>query len=187
MQWDHFNSQQKKHYLLQKRDDYLKLATNLFGPVRHNCQLGNIIISDDGPCTSFERDINFIDVKLSKTCFIRDDSLQSEWELAHECIHILDGRDIYWGTNVMEEGLCTWFQQEQVCKNNLQYPYLHCYNLVEKQMPQIINSIKTIRTQRHTDISDVDSPLLQQTLSITSGDPTHIIPGLLMDFRLLPQ
>ena len=82
---------------------------------------------------------------------------QGAWQVAHECVHLLD--PMLKGTNVLEEGLATWFQNEPEHHiaivrryiNRLDSKwaenYLEAENLVRKCMPQIIPAVKEIRSE----------------------------------------
>ena len=48
---------------------------------------------------------------------------QSEWQLAHECVHLIDPGE-YGSANVLEEGLATWFQCEPQYHDKLVKDYM---------------------------------------------------------------
>ena len=80
---------------------------------------------------------------------------QCEWQIAHECVHLLDpvkrGR-----ANVLEEGLAVWFQDElrfhsrpiqQYIRENERHPehYQMAKDLVLQCQPWIVPTVKKIR------------------------------------------
>ena len=59
-----------------------------------------------------------VDIFLTKRAIERNTDREAEWQLAHECVHLLDpnarrnAAGDFMPTNVLEEGLATWFQDE---------------------------------------------------------------------------
>ncbi len=95
--------------------------------------------------------------KRSKHIIIRlgpnalNDPVCARWRLAHECVHLIDpwcpkieGRT----TNVLEEGLATWFQNDRVpdaaCHEG---PYATAEKLVEPLMPEMAEAVNRNRRE----------------------------------------
>ena len=84
------------------------------------------------------------------------------WQLAHECVHLLDpwhidaeGQPL----NFLEEGIAAWYQDMRCPKyHNIDAPYVEAKSLVEPYMPALGNAVKHIRTQHKTRISAIDDP-----------------------------
>lgn len=77
----------------------------------------------------------------------------ARWEVAHECVHLVDpwmaeieGRE----TNLLEEGLATWFQNTSVLegRGNPLPVYKEAESLVRPYMSDFPAAIKRIRTER---------------------------------------
>ena len=83
------------------------------------------------------------------------------WQLAHECVHLIDP----WDTevegrtsNVLEEGLATWYQNTIVQGVPQDPVYEEAKSLVAPYMPELAAAIKHIRTQHKVRISAIDDP-----------------------------
>ena len=83
---------------------------------------------------------------------------QGTWQVAHECVHLLDPVE-RGAANFLEEGLATWFQDEPLFHddNVKRYiarnspppePYSTAKRLVLQCQPQIILAVKNIRSSR---------------------------------------
>ena len=98
-------------------------------------------------------------VRVMITANVNDKS--ARWEVAHECVHLIDpwifakeGRE----TNVLEEGLATWFQNTQVSEGRgdpLPF-YKRAESLVCPYMSDFPAAIKRIRREG-TRIGDIQS------------------------------
>lgn len=93
------------------------------------------------------------------------DPARARWQLAHECLHLLDpwcervdGRP----TNWLEEGLAAWYQNSRVpearCREGL---YKLAEDLVMPQMDKLPDAIKSIRRELSLRISEISSGVLQ--------------------------
>ena len=80
---------------------------------------------------------------------------QGTWQVAHECVHLLDP-GIGGTANVLEEGLATWFQDEpcfhddkvrRYIQTNSSHspPYHEAKQLVLRCMPELIAAVKELR------------------------------------------
>ena len=84
------------------------------------------------------------------------------WQLAHECVHLIDPWNIQAEgrqSNYLEEGLATWYQNTiiQDIPNNLPQ-YVEAKSLVEPHMPDLAATIKHLRTNHNLRIGAIDNP-----------------------------
>lgn len=108
--------------------------------------LGVELTTEDHPHTWYPGNCKHIIIELTENC--QNDINRAIFQLAHEVIHCLSPSNS--GSNVLEEGLATWFSNK-MCKqfsssyftNNPQY--LRACKLVEKLMQYDINIIKKVR------------------------------------------
>lgn len=91
-------------------------------------------------------------------------AVRARWQLAHECVHLLDPwhpRLDGGPTNVLEEGLATWFQNwrvpEAVCHEGA---YAKAERLVEPLMPELAEAVKRIREDRNIRIGEMNADIL---------------------------
>lgn len=94
---------------------------------------------------------------------------QSVWQVAHESVHLLDPGPM--GTNFLEEGLATWFQDEfefhneqvqrYIAKNSEHSPsYAKAKELVQVCMPlHLCSAVREIRASG-VRIRDIDVEVL---------------------------
>ena len=102
-------------------------------------------------------------VRLSRNALT--DPARARWQLAHECVHLLnpwnkrvDARQ----TNMLEEGLATWYQNNSVpeaeCHEGL---YAIAEELVRSQMDELPHAIKRIRQERGLRIGEIPPDILR--------------------------
>ena len=100
-----------------------------------------------------------VDIHLSSEAWRERDYFRGGWQVAHESVHLLDPGERT--TNVLEEGLATWFQCNPKYHNNIvrEYIAIHGANSLLKDsrnymearklvcsiMPLLLDSIKQIR------------------------------------------
>ena len=132
---------------------------------------------------------------------------QGTWQVAHECVHLLDPG--LGGTNIFEEGLASWFQDEpeyhiDMVKEYISRPdferervenYRNARNLVRECMPELIPAVKELRSEgvRIRDISpdrlapllpDVSREKVKQLCTNFNYGTNHIVtPYLLPRYR----
>ena len=93
------------------------------------------------------------------------DPARARWQLAHECFHLLDpwnlrvdGRQ----TNMLEEGLATWYQNNSVPEAEChEDPYATAEDLVRPLMDELPHAIKRIRQERGLRIGDIPPEILR--------------------------
>ena len=154
-------------YLRRQRERYIEILEGLFGPRDRRFVLGTFSKSsndEDIPQIHFPNTFHLsgdciVDIQVSGGAWCKGDRYQGGWQVAHECVHLLDpGKGI---TNFLEEGLATWFQcepryhEETVKGYIVQHGargllkdlrnYVEARELVLSCMPVLIEIIKEIR------------------------------------------
>ena len=98
-------------YLAERcKSDFIPKAERYFGPRNPNWTLGGIRRNPWGnyPQLHLFPDSGFVDILLSSR--LDEGNLPSVlYELAHECVHLLDPHPVEESTNLCE-GLACWFQ-----------------------------------------------------------------------------
>ena len=98
---------------------------------------------------------------------------QAAWQVAHECVHLLDPTK-KGDSNYLEEGLATWYQDEprfhdaavqEYIKRNRPHPpnYAKAQALVRKNLHQLLPTVKAIR-ESGIRICDIKSDTLGRYL-----------------------
>ena len=154
---------------------FLSKIEMLFGPRDHSFTLVGIDIDktpvnppmiwfpDSGiPVGSRERRSKHIVVRLNQNALSHP--VRARWQLAHECVHLLDpwhpGLD-GGPTNVLEEGLATWFQNWCVPEAEFhEGAYATAEKLVEPLMPELAEAVKRIREDRKIRIGETNADIL---------------------------
>lgn len=95
---------------------YTDTLETLLGPRRRGFVFGTILRSDDDcPSTHFPEGFRatgcVVNVLISPNAWDTCYRPQATWQVAHECVHLLDP-GLLGTTNFLEEGLATWFQDE---------------------------------------------------------------------------
>lgn len=148
---------------------FLSQAEQILGPRdRKFTILGVQIISNTNrvPHTWFSpTGENHVLVNLSKTAL--NSELQARWQLAHECIHLIDPwiPSLDGGpTNMLEEGLATWFQNIQVTTQfrEVHGSYAIAEELVSKLMKEYPYAIREIREHDGTRIGEITEDRLME-------------------------
>ena len=93
------------------------------------------------------------------------DLAKARWQLAHECLHLLDpwnervgGRPANW----LEQGLATWYQNSRVPEAEChEGQYALAEDLVSPLMDESPNAVKLIRQERGLRISEITPDVLQ--------------------------
>ena len=111
------------------------------------------------------------------------DLTRARWQLAHECFHLLDpwnlrvdGRP----TNMLEEGLATWYQNSRVPEaESHEGLYAAAEDLVRPLlgelpiMDELPNAVKLIRRERALRISEITPGILQDYCPGMSEDTSR--------------
>ena len=92
----------------------------------------------------------------------QNDANLAIWQLAHECVHLIDPWNIEVEgrtSNYLEEGLATWYQNTIIQDIQINHPqYAKAKSLVEPHMPQLATTIKHLRTNHNLRIGDIENP-----------------------------
>lgn len=94
------------------------------------------------------------------------DPARARWQLAHECVHLLDpwnekvdGRPVNW----LEEGLATWFQNSRVPEAESHGgQYALAENLVSPLIDELLKAVKLIRREQQLRISTITPDVLRE-------------------------
>lgn len=148
----------------------------LFGPRDRSFTLIGIVIDrtpgnlpqlwfpDSGiPPGDVEGRSKHVVIRLSRNALT--DSARARWQLAHECVHVLDpwnlrvdGRPASW----LEEGLATWYQNTRVpeaeCHEGL---YAVAEDLIRPLMAYLPGAVRSIRQERKLRISEIIPDVLR--------------------------
>ena len=181
-------------YLEQQVRYYLGILERMFGPRDPRFEFGTIRKSRNNiPRTHFPKNYYedggcVVDIHIGDWPWEHCSYDQGTWQVAHECVHLLDPG--VGGTgNCLEEGLARWFQDEQqfhsdpvklyITRNNRSNPhYEDAKGLVLRCMPQLIPAVKEIRSSG-TRIGDITTDALAEKLNDVDR---NIIEMLCADF-----
>lgn len=101
-----------------------------------------------------------MEVHIGRSAWRDRDKQRATWQLAHECVHLLDPKPHKPYGNALEEGLATWFQLEPryheswlhfyIARNShkLGGPYAEARGLVATAIP--FGLIRAVRKARST-------------------------------------
>ena len=107
-----------------------------------------------------EKPSNHIIIRLTEKA--QSDANLAIWQLAHECVRIIDPWNIETEgrpTNYLEEALATWYQNTIVQNIPINHPeHTKAKSLIEPYIPELAATIKHIRTKHKIRISDIDAP-----------------------------
>ena len=115
------------------------------------------------PVRDKERPSRHIIIRLTERA--QDDANLAIWQLAHECVHLIDPWNIETESrqrNVLEEGLASWYQNTIVQGVSLDNDssYEQSRSLIEPYMPELAATVKHIRAEHKIRISAIDDPEL---------------------------
>ncbi len=110
-----------------------------------------------------ERRSRHIVIRLNQAALT--DLNRARWQLAHECFHLLDpwnlrvdGRP----TNMLEEGLATWYQNSRVPEAEWhESVYAAAEDLVRPLMEQLPSAVKRIRRERGVRVGECTPDVLR--------------------------
>ena len=147
-------------HLKNRVEKYLAILEEMFGPPDPRFVFGTILGSSRNPHTHFPCGYHFnggcvVNIQVGKYPWEHCCDDQGTWQVAHECVHLLDPGEKD-SANYLEEGLATWFQDEtrfhdEIVKRyigrNSPHPqsYATAKRLVAECMPSLIPAVKTIR------------------------------------------
>ena len=183
-------------YLREHVGFYRESLELLWGPFDPRFIFGDIKRSThehDSPQTFFPKGFDLqgscpVDIQISRDVYDKEIVGQGLWQVAHECVHLLNPGVL--GTcNILEEGLATWFQDENQLQNAEVSNYLkggitHSYTragakeLVRRCMPELAGAVWAIRSEG-VRIRDITAEQLAPRLPLVEG---WIIDRLCMKF-----
>ncbi len=106
-------------YLLETRNEFIRELEDLLGKRDPDYEILDVIrVAEDSiPCIYFPEGLKIkkIEIRLGSDVIEKRDYEWATWQLAHECVHLLDPGEI--PTIVMEEGIACWFQDKKVPRN----------------------------------------------------------------------
>lgn len=106
-----------KSTLVRWRQEFLEELEGILGPRDKAFALGDIAGHPPGtdvPEIYLRPDGRTVDIRLGANAMTgMHGGRLAKWQLAHECVHLIDPH-FPPPTNVMEEGIATWFQNRKV-------------------------------------------------------------------------
>ena len=101
--------------LINLRNRFLAELEQSFGERDHRFDLGYVNEAPNGtPRIRRRHSANIIDIELTSFALHGDSEDLANWQLAHECVHLLDPCIYPEATIVLEEGIASWFQDRQM-------------------------------------------------------------------------
>ena len=166
------------------RSKFLREITDRLGPRNPSYELGAIKFHRDcrAPCPYFHSG-NVVDVYLSRGA--RDFQEAARWELAHECVHRVDPRPIcpYGRTNVLEEGIATWWQyrirRPKKGETSFDPAYARAESLVAPHVDRLLPAVRQIRSRQKVTIGDIEFAALE---AYCPGMPHKVLNELIKTF-----
>ena len=112
------------------------------------------------PHISCPRKSRIIDICLTKEALEDPDETWAKWQLAHECLHLIDPHED--PTNVLEEGLAVWYQNKKVTRQFADHegPYAEAEKLATPFINTLHVAIRRIRQERRLAIGDIPANVL---------------------------
>ena len=152
--------------LYRDRSNFLREITDRLGPRNPSYELGAIDFHRDcqAPCPYFHSG-NVVDVYLSMGA--RSLQETAHWELAHECVHLVDPRPMnsHGRTNVLEEGIATWWQYQirrpKKGEPSFDAAYVRAESLVAPYVDLLLPAVQQIRSRQKVTIGDIEFAALE--------------------------
>ena len=153
--------------LTQRLGYFLTQAEGLFGPRDPSFTILGIELVDSEDVSSqiwyppSHEDRKHVIVHLSAGA-LRCEQL-ALWELAHECVHLIDPSRLEQAT-VLEEGLAVWFQNKEVGKEFMSEngSYADAERLVLPLMDSLPGAIRRMRQEKGVTLCDITAELLRE-------------------------
>lgn len=168
-------------YLRSKVMQYARFLESLFGPRDPRFEFGTIRLStneNDVPQTHFPNDFHMmggctVDIHVSSVPWKHRLTDQGAWQIAHECVHLLDPGKAGTAT-VLEEGLCTWFQDES------KYHVLEVQKYISRNTsprPKYIDARDLVRLcMRNKNFITAIKEIRAKGVRIREISPEHLVP-----------
>lgn len=171
------------HSLAQLVHRHIATLESMFGERDKKFVFGDIVkapADHDNPHTHFPNGFHLnggcvVDIRISRCPYEHSSPDQGAWQVAHECVHLLDPTEKV-GSTFLEEGLATWYQNEARFhddlvqryierKGKLSSDYVKAERLVRECTPEkLISAVREIRAQGIR-ISEIQPAKLSQHLS----------------------
>ena len=161
--------------------DLIPKAERLFGPRSPDWTLGAIRRkpSGDYPQIHLDPESRYVDILLSSR-FEEGNFPAVLYELAHECVHVLDPNPIKDNTYLCE-GLASWFQVQVSDNMRPTDPsYVAALEAVERLMPRLRDAIRHRRVRRSTPMHRIRIHHLEPFF-------LNLTPAMAEDLRLLER
>ena len=151
--------------LEERRNNYIEVLEALFGPCDPRFVPGRIkrtthVTGQPQTDYPFKYQVKgdcVVDIHISPEAYDNQYLNQATWQVAHECVHMLDpcrkGE-----ANILEEGLAVWFQDEEsyhpdfvqkfIRRNPCHHTnYAEAKELVSGCMPELVGAVFEIRSR----------------------------------------
>ena len=174
----------------EQRKQYMEVLENLFGCRDSRFLFGSIKRSthkDGMPETFFpngysEKGGCVVDIQISPQVYFNQALDQAMWQIAHESVHLLDPC-CKGAANILEEGLETWFQDEEKYHPNFVQEFIrrnceHISNYAEAKelvvgcMPHLAKAVREIRSNGIR-LQDFEPRLLKALLPDVDDSVVH--------------
>ena len=176
---DAITDKEKYEYLLRRAQEFLIILEGRLGKRDRKFRLGNIYWDTDDRYAYIYPSAEKVDIYLTKKAVLDDNARNAEWQLAHECVHLLDpnyrcdqqGNIIR--TNVLEEGIASWFHDTLYpeFRNRRPKNYKQARDLVEKYLDHgILEHVKLLREKHGFKIHNIQSKDLLKIPGLRKDD-----------------
>ena len=149
--------------LWRKAEEYLTDLERQLGDRDQSYEFVRICPSvTDSPHITDPVRSNKLAVCLTSKALSQPSPLLAQWQLAHECVHLIAPHSL--PTNSLEEGIGVWYQNTKVTGRfrDKQGRYAVAEGLVTPHMPKLMEAIKVIRQVEGVKIGDVCPTVLKQ-------------------------
>ncbi|MDD9867883.1 MAG: hypothetical protein OXU73_00940 [Candidatus Campbellbacteria bacterium] len=156
-------------HLQNEMPHIMEKVENLFGEKDESWGFSGIRIcsDEDVPCVYYPRvEGKNIGILISKSCIDDSDCIRAEWQLAHECVHLLSpDKNKGINANFLEEGMATYFQDKYISdKYRREFNYKEKYKKAKELYSEIHNInphiIKKIRTEKCPNLKEMTKEIL---------------------------
>ena len=162
---------------------HIRRLEGLFGRRDNRFVFAGVVVApknDDTPRLYYPKNYSagLVNIQISRYPYERCLYSQAAWQVAHECVHLIDPAE--GNTTILEEGLATWYQNEEsfhepivrrYIKSNNQHRenYAEAERLVCDTVPQLLQAVKAIR-QRQIRIGEINTDILAPYLPNVACD-----------------
>ena len=158
---------------------FIPRAERYFGPRNPDWTLGAVRRNPSGdyPRIHLYPETGYVDIFLSSR-LDEGDLPAILYELAHECVHVLDPNPVQEGTYLCE-GLASWFQvQESENMRPTDPRYVQALEAVERLMPRLRDAVRDRRVRRRIPMYRIRFHHLEPFF-------LNVTPAMADDLRLL--